>query len=52
MSIKTKSIIGVILLGLVDIIIPVPILGIILLYVIFQRPPWFRDVVREIYNKG
>lgn len=51
MSAKTKSIIGVSVLGLVDIIIPVPILGAILMYVILQRPRWFRDTVREIYGE-
>ena len=51
MSLKKKTIIGVILLGLVDIIIPIPILGIILIYIIFKRPAWFRDAVREIYNE-
>ena len=53
MGLKTKSkcLIALILLGVVDAVIPVPILVVILLYVLFQRPPWFKDLVQEIYNK-
>jgi len=50
MSIKTNSLIFLIILGIIDMIIPIPILGMILIYVVLQRPPWFRKVVREIYN--
>lgn len=51
MSIKTKLFTGVILLSLIDIIIPIPILGIILIYVLFQKPAWFRNAVRDIYKE-
>jgi len=53
MSLNTKSkcLIALILLGIVDAVIPVPILGIILICVLFQRPPWFKDLVKEIYDK-
>ena len=50
MKIKTKTLIFLILLCFVDIIIPVPILGMILLVVVIRRPPWFMDVVKEIYD--
>jgi hypothetical protein len=50
MKIKTKTLIFLIVLCFVDIIIPVPILGMILLTVVIRRPPWFMDVVKEIYN--
>ena len=48
---KSKCLIALILLGIVDTVIPVPILVVILLYVLFQRPPWFKDLVQEIYDK-
>ena len=51
MSIKTKSLVYLILLAIVDTVIPFPILGVILIYVVLQRPPWFRNVVTEIYNE-
>jgi hypothetical protein len=50
MSIKTKSLLILIFLGIIDVVIPIPILGVILIYVVLQRPPWFTNVVREIYN--
>jgi len=51
MNIKTKTVIVVIVLGIIDMVIPIPILGVILLYVVLQRPPWFTDIVREIYKQ-
>jgi hypothetical protein len=51
MKTTTKTLLQLICLGLVDIVIPIPILGIILIYVILQKPPWFRDLVVEVYGK-
>ena len=50
MNTMTKTLIFLIVLCLVDVVIPVPILGLILIYVVFQRPPWFMEVVSDIYN--
>ena len=50
MTIKTKTLIALLLLCLVDTVIPLPILGTILIYVLLQRPPWFSNVVTEIYG--
>jgi hypothetical protein len=52
MNIKTKSLVGLILLGMVDAVIPFPIIGVILIYVVLQRPPWFRNAVTEIYGEN
>jgi hypothetical protein len=49
MSIVTKALVGLIFLGIVDVVIPIPIVGIILIYVILQKPSWFPDFVRAIY---
>ncbi len=48
---KSKCLIVLILLGVVDAVIPIPILVIILISVLLQRPPWFKNLVQEIYNK-
>ncbi|MBW1735051.1 MAG: hypothetical protein JRJ09_18350 [Deltaproteobacteria bacterium] len=48
---KSKCLVALILLAIVDTVIPVPILAIILISVLFQRPPWFIDLVRGIYEK-
>ena len=50
MSTKIKTLIFLIVLCLVDVVIPVPILGLILIYALFRRPSWFKDVVTEIYD--
>ena len=50
MNIRTKSIFILILLGLVDVVIPIPIIGLMLIYVIVQKPPWFIDLVQDIYG--
>jgi hypothetical protein len=33
-------------------VIPVPILGLILIYAVVQKPPWFANVVDEIFKPG
>jgi len=50
MTIKTKCLITLILLAMVDTVIPLPITGAMLIYFLLQRPPWFKDVVAEIYS--
>ena len=51
MNRKTGIIVSLILLGIVDALIPLPIIGLILLYVIMERPAWFLEAVREIYRE-
>ena len=41
---------AVLLLIMMFDILPIPILGLILLYVIVFRPLWFRNAVLEIYD--
>ena len=50
MTTKTKCLITLILLSLVDAVIPFPIIGVIFIYVLLQRPPWFKNVAVEIYG--
>ena len=50
MNIQYKTILILILLGLIDILIPIPIIGLILIYVVIQKPSWFMDLVQEIYR--
>ena len=51
MNRKAGIIVSLILLGIVDALIPLPIIGLILLYVIMERPAWFLEAVREIYRE-
>jgi hypothetical protein len=50
MKTGTKILIALIILGIVDMVVPVPIIGITLIYVVLQKPLWFRVVVEEIYQ--
>jgi len=51
MSKRTQILIYLVVLALVDTIIPVPITGLILIYVLFQKPAWFREWVDELYRR-
>ena len=50
MSMKTKCLLYLLGIGIIDVVVPVPILALIMIYVVLERPPWFRGVVREIYG--
>lgn len=50
MSSKTQLLITLVALSIVDTIIPIPIVGLILIYVVLQRPPWFMESVRDVYG--
>jgi hypothetical protein len=51
LSIRTQLLVYLILLALVDTLIPVPFTAIVLLYVLFQKPQWFREWVDEVYRR-
>ena len=50
MHTKTKLLAGLIVLSVVDMVIPFPILGVILIHVLLNKPPWFEKLVRGIYG--
>jgi len=50
MSTNKQVLFNLIGLGLVDTVIPIPIVAIILIYVTIRKPTWFRDMVRDIYG--
>lgn len=50
MTTKTKTLLSLTGLGIVDLVIPVPILALILIHVVLNRPPWFMDRVRDLYD--
>ena len=50
MSIKSKTLLFLIVLGIVDMVIPIPIIGLILIYVIIEKPAWFMDITKKIYR--
>lgn len=51
MSKKSKALMAIIGLGILDAVIPgLPIIALILVYVILEKPAWFSDLVAEIYR--
>jgi len=50
MSITTKYLILLIILCITDVVIPVPIIGVTLIYIVLQKPSWFTDAVSNIYD--
>lgn len=50
MTLKTQVLIGLVITGIIDTIIPLPITAMVLVYVLLQRPVWFRKCVDEIYR--
>jgi hypothetical protein len=50
MTLKTRTLIGLVGLSIIDTVIPIPIVGLILVFVIVQKPPWFQNLVDEIYK--
>jgi hypothetical protein len=47
MNIKTKYLCLLAVLSVVDVVIPIPILGFILIYIVLERPLWFKNAVGE-----
>ncbi len=50
MKTKTQIILYLSILALIDAIVPIPFTALMLIYVIFEKPAWFRNLVNGIYN--
>ncbi len=50
MKAGTKILIYLILFALIDTVIPVPLTALLLIYVLFEKPPWFVKLVKEVYH--
>jgi hypothetical protein len=50
MKTKTKMLLYLSILAVVDTIIPIPFTALLLIYVIFEKPAWFRNLVTDIYD--
>jgi hypothetical protein len=51
MSTRAKCLIALIGLMILD-IFPIPVIGLIGLYVIIKRPHWFLEVTNRLYDEG
>jgi len=51
MTMKTQLVFGLIALSVIDAVVPLlPVLGLVLIYVVAQKPPWFLETVRQVYD--
>lgn len=50
MTLKTQMLIYLILIGALDIVIPIPITALLMIYVLFQKPSGFKQWVDDIYR--
>ena len=50
MSLKTQLLIYLLAMAVFDVIIPIPITAMALIYVLYQKPKWFKDWVDTVYR--
>ena len=49
MKYHTKILICLVVLALLDMIIPIPFTTILLIYVLLEKPMWFKKMVTQVY---
>ncbi len=47
---RNTILIGLTCFALVDMIIPLPLLALLLIWVVLDKPPWFRKLVNRVYS--
>jgi hypothetical protein len=50
-TLTTKCLLSLAALALGDMVIPIPILGGILIYVVIQKPRWFEQLTSRLYKE-
>ena len=50
MSINTRILLYIAVLAVFDTVIPIPLTAMVLIYVLFQKPRWFRQWVESVYR--
>jgi hypothetical protein len=51
MTTKNKTLFGLIILAILDMIIPIPFAALLLIYVVLDKPAWFKNYLDEVYGK-
>ncbi len=48
---KTQLLLALIVFCVVDAVVPLfPVLGLLLIYVVLAKPPWFLETVQQVYD--
>ena len=50
MKITSKILIYLIIFAIIDTLIPVPITAILLIYILREKPDWFKNLVVRVYD--
>ena len=51
MTDNTQLLTALVVLCVVDAVVPLfPVLGLVLIYVVLAKPPWFLETVRNVYD--
>ena len=50
MKTNKKILIFLILFAVIDTVIPIPFTTIMLIYVLLEKPEWFKDLVEQVYK--
>ena len=50
MKTKNKILTYLIIFAISDLIIPFPVTAVLLIYVLFEKPIWFKEYVMDIYE--
>lgn len=51
MKLQTKLLLSLCLFAIFDAFIPIPFFALLLIYVLLEKPPWFKNLVDDIYAK-
>lgn len=49
MSARIKLIVGFVFLEIID-FFPLPVTSLVALYIVLKKPPWFKNLVMELYQ--
>jgi len=49
MKLKTKLLLYLVLFAVLDTFIPIPFFTLLLIYVLLEKPPWFKNLVDDVY---
>ena len=50
MKLKTRLLIYLAIFAFFDMIIPIPFSALLLIYVLLEKPEWFKNLVEEVYK--
>jgi hypothetical protein len=51
MPLETKLLIYLLSFAILDLMIPLPLVALLLIYVVLQKPDWFYKLVKQHYGK-